>query len=73
MVLVEIGRLNGKAGRIADALSWLQRAARLDPLMPEPHMLMAAAYQQMGRTAEAAREDAIYRRLAAASRQTPAP
>jgi len=71
MVMVETGRLMGKAGRFADALPYLKKAAQIDPLMPEPHLLMAAVYQQLGRAAEAAQEEALYRKLAAGVRQPP--
>jgi len=67
MMLVELGRLLGKSGRFADALPHLKKAAQIDPAMPEPHLFLAAAYQQLGRSIEASQEQAIYRRLAAAA------
>ena len=40
-------------GRAEDALPWLQRSIAITPASGRPHMLLAAAYQQLGRTAEA--------------------
>jgi len=38
------------------ALSSLEKAAALRPERPEPHMLLADAYVQLGRKTDAARE-----------------
>jgi len=65
MTLVEVGRLLGRSGRFADAVPYLKKAAQIDPFMPEPHLFLAAAYQQLGRSMEAQQEQALYRRLAA--------
>ncbi len=65
VVLVEIGRLLGKTGRVADALPYLKRAAQISPTMPEPHLMLAAAYRQLGQAGEAAAEETVYRKLAA--------
>lgn len=62
-ILVETGRLFGRTGRMDDAIVYLKKAAEVAPAMPEPHMLLAAAYQQLGRTAEAAAAEATWRRL----------
>ncbi|MGH9868905.1 MAG: tetratricopeptide repeat protein, partial [Candidatus Polarisedimenticolia bacterium] len=64
MILVEAGRLLGKIGRVDEAIPLLRLAAQVDPLMPEPHLFLAAAYRQLGRTAEASAEEEAYRRLA---------
>jgi tetratricopeptide (TPR) repeat protein len=69
-VLVETGRLLGKSGRFEEAIPYLLKAAQVDPRMPEPHLFLAAAYQQLGKGADAAVEQAAYRRL---SQRPPAP
>jgi protein O-GlcNAc transferase len=69
IVQVETGRLLGKAGRFEEAIPYFKRAALGDPQMPEPHLYLAAAYQQLGRAAEAAAEQATYRRLSAAAKK----
>jgi len=71
IVLVEVGRLLGGQGRFADALPWLTRAVKADPAMPEPHLLLAAVYHQTGRPAQAAAEEALYKRLLADRAQHP--
>ncbi len=63
IIAVEAGRLLGKVGRFADAIPYLKRAVDIDPLMPEPHMLLAAVYYQLGRKEDGAAEEAAYRRL----------
>jgi len=68
IIAVEAGRMLGKVGRFADAIPYLERAVAIDPLMPEPHMLLAAVYYQLGRKDEGAAEEAVYRKLAAAPR-----
>ncbi|MDH6232162.1 DNA-binding winged helix-turn-helix (wHTH) protein/tetratricopeptide (TPR) repeat protein [Mesorhizobium soli] len=40
-------------GRAEDALVWLQRSIAINPPSGRAHMLLAAAYQQLGRTDEA--------------------
>ena len=64
-VAVEAGRLLAKGGRFEEAIQILEKAARLDPLMPEPHALLAAAWERLGRKEEAARERAIWEKLKA--------
>jgi arylsulfatase A-like enzyme len=57
------------------ALSSLEKAAALRPERPEPHMLLADAYVQLGRTTDAARERDGAKRLEQApgnERQSPA-
>jgi Flp pilus assembly protein TadD len=46
------------------ALPRLQKAAALQPQMPEPHTSLAEAYDQLGQKADAARESAAAKRLA---------
>ena len=62
-VAVEAGRLLAKGGRFEEAIEILEKAARLDPLMPEPHRLLAAAWERLGNGQNAARERAIWQRL----------
>jgi protein O-GlcNAc transferase len=65
VILFEAGRLSGKTGRVDEAIPLFRLAAQVDPTMPEPHMMLAVSYRQTGRAAEAAEEEAIYRRLLA--------
>jgi Flp pilus assembly protein TadD len=62
-VAVEAGRLLAKGGRYEEAIRILEQAARIDPLMPEPHRLLAAAWERLGRAQDAARERAIWEKL----------
>ncbi|MFQ5700373.1 MAG: tetratricopeptide repeat protein [Acidobacteriota bacterium] len=71
IVMVETGRLSAKTNHMDEAITYLEEAARLDPLMPEPHRFLAAIYHGMGREEAAAREQATYRRLAAARKNRP--
>lgn len=66
LVLIETGRLLGRTGKLDQAIVYLKRAAAVAPTMPEPHMLLAAAYQQLGKTAEAAAAEAMWRKLSLA-------
>jgi Flp pilus assembly protein TadD len=63
VMLVEAGRLLGKAGRMQEAINYFRRAAVADPRMPEPHMMLAAAYHRLGRAQEGMAEEAIFRKL----------
>ncbi len=63
VMLVEAGRLLGKAGRMQEAIAYFRRAAVADPRMPEPHLMLAAAYHRLGRTEEASAEEAVFRKL----------
>ena len=63
IIMVEIGRLLGKSGRMDEAEPYLIKAAELDPELPEPHLFLAALYQQTGRRQEALKHEAEYRRL----------
>jgi arylsulfatase A-like enzyme len=50
------------------ALPRLEKAAALQPQMPEPHTSLAEAYDQLGQKGDAARESAVAKRLAANGR-----
>jgi tetratricopeptide (TPR) repeat protein len=69
---VTLGRTLVRAGRAAEALDHLRRAAVLAPGNPEPHYQLALAYRRLGRTAEAAEESTIVQKLHAARRGTSA-
>ena len=51
------------------ALPRLEKAAALQPKAPEPHMLLADAYGQLGRKTDAARERAAAKRLEASDEE----
>jgi predicted Zn-dependent protease len=51
------------------ALPRLEKAAALQPQMPEPHTLLADAYARLGRKIDAARERAQATRLGADSKE----
>ncbi|MGC9989497.1 MAG: tetratricopeptide repeat protein, partial [Terriglobales bacterium] len=53
------------SGDAAAAVPKLEKAAALQPKMPEPHTLLADAYVQLGKKAEAERERAEAERLGA--------
>ncbi len=63
LVAVEVGRLLAKGGRLDEAARWLEKAATNDPLMPEPHYLLALVYDGLGRPREAAASRETWRRL----------
>jgi predicted Zn-dependent protease len=60
-----LGRILLLSGDAEAALPKLTEAAALQPNAPEPHMLLADAYDRLGRKADAARERAEAKRLAA--------
>lgn len=60
-----LGRFLELSGDFAGAVPKLKKAAALDPKAPEPHMFLGDAYDQLGRKADAARERAAAKRLAA--------
>jgi arylsulfatase A-like enzyme len=60
-----LGRFLELSGDFASAVPKLKKAAALDPKAPEPHMFLGDAYDQLGRKADAARERAVAKRLAA--------
>jgi arylsulfatase A-like enzyme/Flp pilus assembly protein TadD len=59
------GKLLALAKQPEAALPKLERAAALQPQMPEPRAYLASAFTQLGRTKEAARERAAAQRLEA--------
>ncbi len=59
------GKLLALAKQPEAALPKLERAAALQPQMPEPREYLASAFTQLGRTKEAARERAAAQRLEA--------
>jgi tetratricopeptide (TPR) repeat protein len=63
-----LGRILLSAGDAAAALPKLSAAATLEPAAPEPHLLLADAYDQLGRKPDAERERAEAERLGAGER-----
>ncbi|QRM46232.1 tetratricopeptide repeat protein [Rhizobium sp. BG4] len=51
--LLGAGWANVMLGRDEEALTWLQRAIAITPGTGRAHMLLAVAYQRLGRTADA--------------------
>ncbi len=60
-----LGRILVGKGDPATALPRLKKAAALEPKAPEPHKLLAEAYDKLGRKVAAERERAVGKRLAA--------
>jgi tetratricopeptide (TPR) repeat protein len=65
---ITLGRALVRKGQMQAAVEHLQRAAALAPRNPEPHYQLALAYRRLGKTAEAARENAIVKEIHAARR-----
>ncbi len=65
---VGLGRALVRAGRAADSIEHLRRAAELAPHNPEPHYQLAIAYRRLGRRAEADAESALVKQLHEAHR-----
>ncbi len=65
---VTLGRALVRAGRAAEAVEHLKRAAELAPKNPEPHYQLAIAYRRLGRRGEAEAANAVVRELHAARR-----
>ena len=65
---ITIGRALVQQGRPAEAVEHLQRAVELAPKNPEPHYQLALAYRRLGKTQEAAAEEAIIQKLHAERR-----
>lgn len=65
---ITLGRALLRKGQPQESVEHLQRAAALAPLNPEPHYQLALAYRRLGKTAEAARENAIVKEIHAARR-----
>ncbi len=60
---ITLGRTLIKAGRVAEAVEHLSRAAQLAPNNPEPHYQLAIAYRRLGRIAEGEAEAAKVREI----------
>jgi Flp pilus assembly protein TadD len=65
---ITIGRALIQQGRPNEAVEHLQRAVELAPRNPEPHYQLALAYRRLGKTQEAAAEEAIIQKLHAERR-----
>ena len=65
---ITIGRALIQLGRPNEAVEHLQRAVELAPRNPEPHYQLVLAYRRLGRTQEAAAEEAIIQKLHAERR-----
>lgn len=65
---ITLGRALVSKGQAQESVEHLQRAAALAPKNPEPHYQLALAYKRLGKTAEAARENAIVKEIHAARR-----
>ncbi|HEX8920549.1 MAG TPA: tetratricopeptide repeat protein [Pyrinomonadaceae bacterium] len=65
---ITIGRALIQQGRAAEAVEHLLRAVELAPRNPEPHYQLALAYRRLGKTQEAAAEEAIIQKLHAERR-----
>jgi len=61
----DLGRANLDAGHIDAAIAELQNAAQQMPGSAQPHFLLAQAYRQAGRAADADRERAIFEKIKA--------
>jgi Flp pilus assembly protein TadD len=60
---VALGKTLTNLGRADDALQQLSEAVRLDPQNEVAHYRLAQAYRKLGRTEEAAREMATFKKL----------
>lgn len=60
---ITIGRALIQQGRSLEAIEHLRRAVELAPKNPEPHYQLALAYRRLGKTQEAAEEEAIVQKL----------
>jgi tetratricopeptide (TPR) repeat protein len=56
---LELGRVLLQQGNLESAAHHLEQATRLNPTDPNAHLLLARAYQRLGRDADAARELAL--------------
>ncbi len=60
-----LGRFLGMSGDLNGAVTNLKKAAALEPKAPDPHIILADVYDNLGRRAEAARERTTAKRLQA--------
>ena len=65
---VALGRALIRAGRVAESIAPLKRAAELAPDNPEPHYQLAIAYRRLGQRAAADAESAIVKKIHSARR-----
>jgi len=65
---VALGRALIRAGRVAESVAPLKRAAELAPDNPEPHYQLAIAYRRLGQKDAADAETAIVKKIHAARR-----
>jgi predicted CXXCH cytochrome family protein len=63
-----LGMCRQRHGDLAGAVSAFEKAAAINPFLPQIHFALAQAYEGMGRTAEAQRERSIAARLASQER-----
>ena len=59
-----LGRFLDLTGDSDGAIASLKKAVALEPSSPDPHRLLAEVYEHLGRKADAAREQAMAKRLA---------
>ena len=67
---IGLGRSLIAAGKMADAIGPLERAAKLQPPNPTPHYFLAIAYRRTGRKADAEREAAAHKQSSEKARAT---
>ena len=58
-----MGQVWFESGDVPKAIASFERGAKLAPGSPQAHFLLARAYARAGRTADAERERAEFRRL----------
>lgn len=63
--LLQLGAIEQRSGRLEAAATYLERAVREHPEMPESHYRLGRLYLRMGRRTEAQRELEIFRELGA--------
>jgi Flp pilus assembly protein TadD len=68
-----LGKALLRAGKTAEAIPYLEAAARLKPELDAVHYQLQSAYRSVGRKAEADREANIYRAMKARSRNITLP
>jgi Flp pilus assembly protein TadD len=73
--MIGAGWANMLMGRAEDAVPWLQKSIAITAASGRTHMLLAAAYQQLGRTAEAraAMQKGMELRPGSTTRNVPTP
>jgi len=69
----ELGKWLLNAGKTAEAIPYLEAAARLKPGLDAVHYQLQSAYRSVGRTMDADREAMTYRALKAKSRNITLP